>query len=70
MADEAVRPSIEQARRAIAAMQPRWRDVKTDPPPRDGTEFDVWNGNERVVDVFWRAKREGNYIFDSPIIPG
>lgn len=25
------------ARAAISAMQPRWRDVKTDPPPRDGT---------------------------------
>jgi len=31
-----VLPSIHAARRAIAAMQPRWRDVKTDPPQRDG----------------------------------
>jgi len=31
-----------EARAAIAAMQPRWRDVRTDPPPRDGTSILAW----------------------------
>lgn len=36
-----------------------WQDVNTNPPPKDGTAFDVWNGYERVVDVFWSTKRQG-----------
>lgn len=39
---------------AISAMQPRWRDVKTDPPPRDGTRIVVWidESSEAMV-AFW-----------------
>lgn len=36
-------------RAAIAAMQPRWRDVRTDPPPRDGTRVLVWSDEPEVA---------------------
>jgi len=49
-----VLPSIHAARRAIAAIaaMSSWRDVKTDPPPRDGTEVLVKLG--RIEDERWR----------------
>lgn len=45
---------------AISAMQPRWRDVKTDPPPRDG-----WHILARLPDantsyvICWTDKATG-----------
>lgn len=47
---------LEQVERLISlakaeALAEGWQPIET--APKDGTEFDAWNGKERVPNVFW-----------------
>lgn len=55
--------AIEAFRRLTSRLPQQWRDIKTDPPPKDGTLVIFWNGKMHLA-------RADDYHFDALYLSG